>query len=281
MRRLAAVALLLGIALPVWAQRGGSHGGASGGFHGGGFSSHSAPSFHGGFGASHGGFGASHGGFSPSAPSRFAGGSRPSSPRQFVPRYGGSSGLTANRMRSFSSVDRMRNGAGRGYVRHPYDPDRDRDGRHPRHPYRSIYGSGFVYGLPQYAGWIGPQYFDYPDDFGYDDGTPYPPDSGYAGNSGYAQPDDQGPPPPYEPPADPTQPSATPAPASENTEAITLVFRDGRASEQIHNYILSRSTLSVLDGRRRDIPVDQLDLAATAKANQEAGVDFRLPASAQ
>ena len=184
-------------------------------------------------------------------------------------------------MRSFSSVDRMRNGAGRGYVRHPYDRNRDRDGHHPRHPYRPIYQSGFIYGVPQYTGWIGPQYFDYPNDFGYDDGTSYTPDSGYADNGGYAQPDDQGPPPPYEPPVEPAQQSMAPAPAPENTEAITLVFRDGRASEQIHNYILSRSTLSVLDGRHRDIPVDQLDLGATEKANREAGVDFRLPASLQ
>jgi hypothetical protein len=79
----------------------------------------------------------------------------------------------------------------------------------------------------------------------------------------------------------PAQPAAAPAPAAENTEAVTLVFKDGRASEQIHNYILSRNTLSVLDGRHRDIPVDQLDLVATEKANREAGVDFHLPASAR
>jgi hypothetical protein len=266
MRRLAVVALLLGIALPVCAQHGGSHGGGGGGFHGGGFSSHSAPSF--------------HGGFSSSAPSRFAGGSRPVAPRsfaprQFAPRYGASSGLTANRMRSFSPAYGMRSGAGRDYARPAYD--RDRDGHHPRRPYRPIYRSGFVYGVPQYPGWIGPEYFDYPDDYGYDDGSSYTPDSGYAGNGGYVQPDDQGPPPPYEPPAEPAQPSAASAPAPENTEAITLVFRDGRASEQIHNYILSRTTLSVLDGHHRDIPVDQLDLAATEKANRDAGVDFRLP----
>ena len=266
MRRLAAVALLLGIALPVWAQHGGSHGGGGGGFHGGGFSSHSAPSF--------------HGGFSSSAPSRFAGGSRPPvsrsfAPRQYVPRYGGASGLTANRMRSIAPNYRMRNGFGRDYARPPYD--RNRDGHHPRRPYRPIYQSGFVYGVPQYPGWIGPEYFDYPDDYGYDDGSSYTPDSGYAYNGGYAQPDDQGPPPPYEPPVEPAQPSSASAPALENTEAITLVFRDGRASEQIYNYILSRTTLSVLDGRHRDIPVDQLDLAATEKANRDAGVDFRLP----
>lgn len=267
MKRLAAVALLLGIALPVCAQHGGSHGG--GGFHGGGFSSHSAPSF--------------HGGFSPSAPSRFAGGSRPGAPRSFVPRYGGASGLTANRMRSLAPAYRMRSGAGRDYARPAYDRDRDgdRDGHHPRRPYRPIYQSGFVYGVPQYGGWIGPEYFDYPYDPGYDDGTSYTPDSSYADNGGYAQPYDQGPPPPYEPPVEPAQQSMAPAPAPENTEAITLVFRDGRASEQIHNYILSRTTLSVLDGHHRDIPVDQLDLAATAKANREAGIDFQLPASAR
>jgi hypothetical protein len=265
MRRLAAVALLLGIALPVCAQHGGSHGGGSGGFHGGGFSSHSAPS-------SHGGFGMSHGGFSSSAPSRFSGG-----PRPIAPHYGGTAGLAANRMRSLSPAYRMRSGAGRDNARPAYD--RDRDGHHSRHPYRPIYRSGFAYGVPQYAGWIGPNYFDYPDDSGYDDGSSYAPDSGYADNGGYAQPDDQGPPPPYEPPAEAMQPSAAPAP--ENTEAITLVFRDGRTSEQIHNYILSRTTLSVLDGRHRDIPVDQLDLAATEKANRQAGVDFRLPASSQ
>ncbi len=264
MRRLAAVALLLGIALPVCAQRGGSHGGGSGGFHGGGFSGRSAPAF--------------HGGFSSSAPSRFAGGSRPVAPRQFAPHYGGTAGV-ANRMRSFAPAYRMRSGAGRDYARPAYD--RDRDGHHPRHPYRPIYQSGFVYGVPQYGGWIGPEYFDYPVDYGYDDGTSYTPDSGYANNGGYAQPDDQGPPPPYEPPVEPALPTAVPAPAAENSEAITLVFRDGRASEQIHNYILSRTTLSVLDGRHRDIPIDQLDLAATEKANHEAGVDFRLPASSQ
>jgi hypothetical protein len=67
------------------------------------------------------------------------------------------------------------------------------------------------------------------------------------------------------------------APASESGESVTLVFKDGRPSEQIHNYILSRTTLSVLDQHRQDIPVDALDLAATQKANREAGVDFRLP----
>jgi hypothetical protein len=41
--------------------------------------------------------------------------------------------------------------------------------------------------------------------------------------------------------------------------------------------MLTRTTLFVLDQRHQDIPLDQLDLAATAKVNHDAGVDFHLP----
>jgi len=58
---------------------------------------------------------------------------------------------------------------------------------------------------------------------------------------------------------------------------ITLIFKDGRPAEHIHNYLLSRNTLTILDGRHRDIPVNQLDLAATENANRGAGIDFHLP----
>lgn len=262
MNRAAAIAtLVLGIALPVCAQHGASHGGAGGGFHGG-FSGHAAPASHGGFGSAASG--------RPAIGSRFAGGP----------------GIAANRYRTVAPAYRMRSGAG------PYNYGRgsvadSRDGDRHRRPYRPGYGygygSGFAYGYggPLYGGWIGPGYYDYPDDGGYDsssgnaDAGNYPPDY-------YGQPDAQSDgsyePPPYnyyrptyQPPA--AQSSAVP----EHTQAITLVFKDGRTSEQIHNYILSRTTLSVLDEHRREIPVDQLDLDATVKANREAGVEFQLP----
>ncbi len=63
--------------------------------------------------------------------------------------------------------------------------------------------------------------------------------------------------------------------------AVTLVFKDGRPTEEIHNYMLTRKTLYVQGQRLREIPVDQLDLAATEKVNQEAGVDFRLPGTSR
>lgn len=67
------------------------------------------------------------------------------------------------------------------------------------------------------------------------------------------------------------------APLLYDSDAVTLVFKDGRPPETIHNYALTRSTLYVTDGRRREIPVADLDLAATEKANREAGVSFELP----
>jgi len=57
---------------------------------------------------------------------------------------------------------------------------------------------------------------------------------------------------------------------------VTLVFMDGHR-QQIHNYILSRDTLTVLDLRSQQIPVERIDLAATEKLNKDAGVSFHLP----
>lgn len=58
---------------------------------------------------------------------------------------------------------------------------------------------------------------------------------------------------------------------------VTLIFKDGRTPLEVHNYALTRSTVYVLDEKRRDIPVEQLDLAATQQTNHAAGVDFNLP----
>jgi hypothetical protein len=118
------------------------------------------------------------------------------------------------------------------------------------------------------------------------------PDAGNYGSGDYgglapAPGDASGPyPPPYDPnqiaPQRPvyrgaTEPEQAPAPESE--DAVTLVFKDGRPPEQIHNYILSRTTLYVQDKRTRSIPIEQLDVAATAKANEDAGIEFRLPSA--
>lgn len=100
-------------------------------------------------------------------------------------------------------------------------------------------------------------------DYGYAD-SPYP-DYG-AEYAAYPQPEAQ--------PATIAEVPSTPAAA----DTVTLVFNNGRPPEQIQNYLATRTTLTVIDGtRRRDIPVAELDLAATVKANRDAGIDFQLP----
>jgi hypothetical protein len=195
-------------------------------------------------GGGHGGFGAaSRGGFSgrSSAPARAAS----------APRFSGNARpgpAPAARMRYSGGA------TGRGY---------DRDSRGRRRPYRP----GFGYGVspwigPAYGsyGWAAPDYSGAPDDGGSDSASAYP---DYT-SQGYAAQGYNGPP-------------AEQKPAPETMDAVTLVFKDGRPAEQIHNYILTRTTLSILDQHHRVIPVAELDLAATQKANHDSGVEFKLP----
>ena len=139
-----------------------------------------------------------------------------------------------------------------------------------------------AYGI---SGWIPPYYLSYPDDSD-DDGSAAQADSAPAdpGPAGYDQQADEQGPPPWPSIYDqvPTAASSAHAvPATVSEAAVTLIFKDGRPPKQIHNYILTRDTLFVGDRHPSEIPVDQLDLTATAKVNREAGVVFQLPAGAR
>jgi hypothetical protein len=246
MKRLAVIALIVGFSLPAFAQRGGSHGG--------GFSGHAGSSF--------------HGGFSGSAPSHFSGPSHFSAPR-FT--GGGSFRNAPGFPRSgFSNYSAARS---------PYNAgNRNSSGDRYRRPYRSGYGAGVPYLFPGgIVSWINPDFLGYPgyyDDFTSADTT----DQSYAQPAEPDQSQDQaGLRSPYDPSYAPSYAPSQPSPAPIPEDAVTLVFKDGRPSEQIHNYALTRSTLYVLDLHHQDIPVDQLDLAATEKVNRDAGVDFQLP----
>jgi len=120
----------------------------------------------------------------------------------------------------------------------------------------------------------------YPDAPYYDAGVaaPEPP----AGYDAQAMPDqgspDQAPVPAEGVPRYSVLPHTQPPPPDE--DAVTLIFKDGRAPLQIHNYALTRTMLYVRDQHHQDIPVDQLDLAATQKANLNSGVEFQLPVAA-
>jgi hypothetical protein len=58
--------------------------------------------------------------------------------------------------------------------------------------------------------------------------------------------------------------------------STVLVYRDGHQQE-IENYAIAGDKLIVLGEKTQKILLSELDLGATAKANQDRGVDFKTP----
>jgi hypothetical protein len=241
MKRLVVVALAtlvaVGSTLPACAQRSGSRGS---------FSAHSAPAFRGGFAAS--------------VPRSFTG----------PPRYSGLSPLT--------STPRFLGNTSRNFASSPnyyYGNSRY------RRPYRSRYGYGVPYLGTAWidSGYLDPGYLGYPDTTA-DNDSQAAPDYG-AGAPNYAAGYDNPPPGPEQAaPAPPYRAYTQPPSVSSvlpDEDAVTLIFKDGRPPEQIHNYAMTRTMLYVRDQHHHDIPLDQLDLEATQKVNRDTGVDFPLP----
>lgn len=234
--RLATVALIVvGISIPVCAQRSGSHGG---------FSGHSAWASHGSF--------------------------RAYSSRPYAGSFHSYGGRSLNAARGSE-----RAGAGNFRARRPYSGD-----RHSRRPYISVYGTTVPY---IYPGWNDGYPYGYSDD-NFDTGDSDDSDASANGgpNENVAQPPEAYQPPlvPWQPALPPWQPNSAlqnPPSAPSSEDAVTLIFKDGRPPEKIHNYVLTQSTLYVNDSHRRMIPTSQLDLVATEKVNREDGVDFQLP----
>lgn len=78
-----------------------------------------------------------------------------------------------------------------------------------------------------------------------------------------------------------TAPSTTVPSETKRTEAAAtppaiMVLRDGRRL-QLQNYVVTRDKIYTVGGQQPVILVSELDVAATMKANQDAGVPFRLP----
>jgi hypothetical protein len=68
---------------------------------------------------------------------------------------------------------------------------------------------------------------------------------------------------------------APPEPPQPDT---VLVFKDGH-KQQISNYaIVGANLFDLSNGRRQKIAISDLDLAATQKANDDQGIEFKLPA---
>lgn len=135
---------------------------------------------------------------------------------------------------------------------------------------------GGVYGVPNYG------YYDSGNDVA--DDTP---DDQY--NGGPTVFDRRGPgtapapaPAPYSSRAGNSQsdPAAQDDPASDQPQTI-LVFKDGHQVE-VANYAIVGSTLyDLTGGHRQKIALADLDLTATAKQNDDRGIDFQVPSAAQ
>jgi hypothetical protein len=75
-----------------------------------------------------------------------------------------------------------------------------------------------------------------------------------------------------------TQPNAGRVAGSQSL-AVVLVFRD-KHREEVQNYGLVGRTLWIFtEQRARKIPLSELDLPATTKANEERGVEFQVPSA--
>jgi hypothetical protein len=70
------------------------------------------------------------------------------------------------------------------------------------------------------------------------------------------------------------RPAAPPEPAQPHT---VLVFKDGH-KQQVSNYaIVGASLFDLSSGHRQKIAISDLDVAATQKANEDQGIEFKLP----
>jgi len=74
-------------------------------------------------------------------------------------------------------------------------------------------------------------------------------------------------------------PSAAPQPDVTPQPQTLLVFRDGHRLEVANYAIVGDKLYDLTGGRRRTIALDDLDLAATRRLNEERGTDFLLPAA--
>jgi hypothetical protein len=149
-------------------------------------------------------------------------------------------------------------------------------GQHPHHHPRN--GAGYAY--PYYYGgyYVSPEYANDnpPEEEEYNGGptifdrrgsgtlAPLPEETSHEREPGPAS----------------TQPVSEAGPETDQPQTV-LVFKDGHQAE-IQNYAIVGDTLyDLTDGRRRKIALADLDLTATVNQNDDRGVDFQVPASAQ
>jgi hypothetical protein len=75
-------------------------------------------------------------------------------------------------------------------------------------------------------------------------------------------------------------PSAVSAPNS--GQKLTVIFRSDRVPVKMQNYMMTAKVLTDLDAQHYEqIPIDQIDVAATERVNQADGVGFAVPGASR
>jgi len=268
MRRLMAItAFALFLVVPVWAQRGGGgHGGGFGGGHGGGFAGHA------GFSGGHTGFSGGH-----------VGGARSFSGVR-------SPGVS----RGFTRLPSPRAGLARG----PFLHDEFRGSRFVNRGFRNFgYGNfrirnncygygcwGYGYGYPWWYGGIDPWWWDSGSSYDED----YERDRDLANEMNEQSLEEQqmlrqeqidGDQDVYGRPPRREQEKPEPEGAA-FMPATVLVFRDQHRQE-VQNYAIVGQTLWAFAPQHQKIALSELDLAATTKANDDRGLNFRVPSASE
>lgn len=280
---------LFALALPAFAQHGAAHGGSSGSR---GPSGHSGFAGHSGFTGSPG-FSRQGGAVRPAQPLRY--GSYPGAimRRPGVPSFSGqpvqafgnrSSGVRP----TYGSTGAWRSHEWSGSGNRGRYHDRDRDRFEAR---RRSFATWYA---NLYPGWTGYPLLLDPGFFDWGDSDLSSNDQGDAANYGPAPYADYGESAPARMPQEAFQAEVPPAstaydqraaaaqPAVPSTlasgEPLTVMFKDGRAPVQMQNYLVTAKVLTDLDARRyQQIPLDEIDVAATQRANSAAGVAFAVP----
>jgi hypothetical protein len=162
---------------------------------------------------------------------------------------------------------------------------------------RRSFENWYVYTYPNWLGYgypydLDPGFFDWgdtddtePDNSAYDQNgagpeAPYP-DYGYGAPEESAQEGFYGEIPPESAQGE-QRAGAEPMAPSAPEQPLTVIFKSGRAPVTMQNYMMSATTLTDLDSRHYEqIPIDEIDVAATEQANRAAGVGFEIPGAAR
>jgi hypothetical protein len=259
----AAIALIA-LAAPAFAQHGGARGGS--------FGSRGA--------SGHVGFSSQPGGLARSAPSiqyraSPTAGFRGTAPRNFsglrFSPYGNR--LIAGRPAGSSTG---RPAASNSALNRNWD-------RYPFNARRREFNHWYLYNYPAWLGYGYPYAFD-PGFYDWDDSGES------ADNQGGPVPEDLAPYPEVPYPGDGAPPFPAQQSAVESTtpsapipeQPLTVIFKSGRAPVTMQNYMMTTKVLTDLDSLHyQQIPLDQIDLAATQRLNSAAGIDFQIPGASR